>query len=95
MTTQVLTQQIANYFRTKPVLKAWLFGSYARGEQTENSDVDILVLFDHSSPIGLFAFARMHRELEEQLGCKVDLVEEGTLRPAIAANAKHDFISSS
>ena len=91
MTTQVLTQQIANYFRTKPVLKAWLFGSFARGEQTENSDVDILVLFDHSSPIGLFAFARMRRELEEQLGCKVDLVEEGTLRPAIAATAKHDL----
>ena len=33
-------------FKTQPVLKAWIFGSYARGEETENSDVDILVSFD-------------------------------------------------
>ena len=90
MTTQVMQQRIADYFKTQPVLKAWLFGSYSRGEQTADSDVDLLVEFDHSSPIGLFAFARMHRELEERLGCKVDLVEEGTLRPAVAANASQD-----
>ena len=41
MCTQAMAQQIAEYFKTQPVLKAWLFGSYARGEQTEKSDVDI------------------------------------------------------
>ena len=55
------------------------------------SDVDLLVQFDHSVPIGLFAYARMHRELEERLGCKVDLVEEGTLRPAAAVSAQQDM----
>ena len=90
MSIQVMQQRIADYFKTQPVLKAWLFGSYSRGEQTADSDVDLLVEFDHSSPIGLFAFARMHRELEERLGCKVDLVEEGTLRPAVAANVSQD-----
>ena len=46
MTTEMITQQIADYFKTQPVLKAWLFGSFARGEQTPESDVDILVQFD-------------------------------------------------
>ena len=86
-----MTQQIADYFKTQPVLKAWLFGSFARGEQTADSDVDILVKFDRSFPVGLLAFVRMHRELEERLGRKVDLVEEGTLRPAAQSSANHDL----
>ena len=92
MSTQALTQQIAEYFKTQPVNRVWLFGSYARGEETPESDVDILVAFDHSKPIGLFAYARMWRELEERLGTKVDLVEEGTLRPAAEQTANRDKI---
>ena len=91
MSTQVMTQQIADYFKTQPVLKAWLFGSFARGEEQDDSDVDLLVKFDRSIPIGLFAFARMHRELEERVGRKVDLVEEGTLRPAVQKTANRDM----
>ena len=91
MDTQKMTQMIADYFKTQPVLKAWLFGSFARGEEHKDSDVDLLILFDHSTPIGLFSYARMHRELEERLGRKVDLVEEGTLRPAAAAAAAKDM----
>lgn len=91
MDTQKMTQMIADYFKTQPVLKVWLFGSFARGEEHEDSDVDLLILFDHSTPIGLFSYARMHRELEERLGRKVDLVEEGTLRPAVAAAAAKDM----
>jgi hypothetical protein len=85
-----MTQQIAEYFKTQPVLKAWLFGSFARGEETKDSDVDLLVVYDRSQPIGLFRYARMHRELEERLGRKVDLVESGTLRPAVSATADRD-----
>ena len=91
MSTQVMQQRIADYFKTQPVLKAWLFGSYARGEETEDSDVDLLVKFDRSLPIGLFAYIRMHRELEEKLGRKVDLIEEGTLRPAAQKTANRDL----
>ncbi len=90
MSTQAMTQQIAEYFKTQPVLKAWLFGSFARGEETKDSDVDLLVVYDRSQPIGLFRYARMHRELEERLGRKVDLVESGTLRPAVSATADRD-----
>jgi len=91
MSTQAIQQTIAEYFKTQPVLKAWLFGSFARGEETEDSDVDLLVKFDRSLPIGLFAYIRMHRELEEKLGRKVDLVEEGTLRPAVQKTANRDL----
>ena len=91
MTTQAMTQQIAEYFKTQPVVKAWLFGSFARGEERDDSDVDILVKFDRRLPIGLFAYVRMHPELEEKLGRKVDLVEEGTLRPAVQQSANRDL----
>ncbi|MBR1504958.1 MAG: nucleotidyltransferase domain-containing protein [Prevotella sp.] len=43
MSTQVMTQQMAEYFKTQPVLKAWFFGSYSRGEQRAGSDVEILI----------------------------------------------------
>lgn len=91
MSNKAMTQQIVEYFKTQPVVKVWIFGSFARGEENPTSDVDLLIQFDHSTPIGLFAYARMHRELEERLRRKVDLVEEGTLRPAVAAAAQKDM----
>ena len=99
MSTQDIKTTIAEYFKTQPVLKAWLFGSFARGEETPDSDVDILVEFDHSTAIGLLAYARMWRELKdrnlgdqlkEKLGRDVDLVEDGTMRPLIAEDANYD-----
>ncbi len=84
MSTEDIKTTIAEYFKTQPVLKAWLFGSFARGEETPDSDIDILVEFDHSTAIGLLAYARMWRELKEKLGRDVDLVEDGTMRPLIA-----------
>lgn len=91
MNKKNITESVKEYFKTQPVLKVWIFGSYARGEETPDSDVDLLVKFDHSSPIGLIAYARMHRELEERLGCKVDLVEDGTLRPTINQTVNKDL----
>lgn len=90
MDSQTIIHIITEYFETQPVLKVWLFGSYARGEETPESDVDLLVEFDHSSPIGLFAYAQMWRELQERLGCDVDLVEEGTLKPFAVDSANRD-----
>ncbi|MBP3228883.1 MAG: nucleotidyltransferase family protein [Bacteroidaceae bacterium] len=90
MSRQQVAHQVADYFRTRPIERAWLFGSFARDEETPQSDVDLLVEFDHSQPIGLFAYARMRRELAERLGRKVDLVEAGTLLPFATASAEHD-----
>jgi predicted nucleotidyltransferase len=91
MTTQEISQIIADYFKTQPVLKAWLFGSFSRGEQTDSSDVDILFVPDHSGkPFTLFTHAGMYLDLKELLGREVDLVVEGTLRPYAAEKANQD-----
>ena len=91
MTTGMMTKTIAESFYFLPVLKAWLFGSYSRGEQTKNSDVDIIVLLDKSNPIGLKFFS-MWSDLEELLGRKVDLVSEGTLLPFAQESSEKDKI---
>ena len=90
MTTEQISQQIAEYFKTQPVLKAWLFGSFARGEQTPESDVDILVQFDRAARISLMKHAGMIVELEQRLNRSVDLVAEGTLLPFAVDSANHD-----
>ena len=85
-----MNQTIADYFKAQPVLKAWLFGSYARGEETPDSDVDILVNYDRSQPIGLMKIANMSIELEDLLGRKVDLVEEKMLLPWVVDSINND-----
>ena len=84
-----LIRLIANYFKTQPVIKAWLFGSYARGEETEKSDVDIIVSLDYSHRIGL-KFFKMGLELEKLIGRPVDLVEDGQLLPFAKKTAEKD-----
>ncbi len=66
-------QIIQHYFTQKPVLKAYLFGSYSRNEADHESDVDILVELDYSKHIGL-GFVQMKFDLEEKLRKEVDLV---------------------
>jgi len=58
-----------------------LFGSYARGEEKEESDIDILVEF--TKPIDLFIFMELEERLSDLLGAKVDLVMRDTLKPRI------------
>ena len=93
MSTKTMNQVIADYFKTQPVLKAWLFGSFARGEETPRSDVDILFVPDRSGkPFTLFTHGGMLMDLQELLGREVDLVEEGSLRPYAAESANRDKI---
>ena len=91
MSTQTMSEAIAAYFKTQPVLKAWLFGSFARGEETPMSDVDILVVLDHSQPIGLRFFG-MWNDLEQLLDRPVDFVEEGTLADFARESFERDKI---
>jgi predicted nucleotidyltransferase len=76
--------------RLKPVLKEryqvetiGFFGSYARGEQKEKSDVDVLVEFLQPNTIDLFDFIELEEFLSKQLGIKVDLVTKSALKPMI------------
>lgn len=89
MSTQAMQNMLADYFKTQPVLKAWLFGSFARGEETPNSDVDILVVLDHSQPVGLRFFG-MFEDLKELLGRNVDLVTESSLAPFARESVERD-----
>jgi predicted nucleotidyltransferase len=89
-----LVNVIRAYFATQPVLKAWLFGSYARGEQTPDSDVDILVVFDEENgrKVSLLRHIGIALGLEDLLGKKVDLITEGTLLPFVKETADKDKV---
>ena len=90
MSTQVITKKIADYFKTQPVVKAWLFGSFARGEETAESDIDILVEYDKDARISLLTISHMMGELEKSTGRRVDLIEEGCLLPFAVESANRD-----
>ena len=65
--------QITEYLRNQPVLKAYIFGSYARKMEENHSDIDILIEIDYSQMIGLH-FIQIRLDLEQILHKKVDLV---------------------
>ena len=87
-----MQERLADYFKTQPVLKAWLFGSYARGEETPQSDVDILFVPDRSQHFSLFTMGGMYEDLKELLGKEVDLITEGGLMPFARESADRDKI---
>jgi len=58
-----------------------IFGSYARGEQTKTSDIDMLIEFD--APVGFFKFIELEDYLSDKFGVKVDLVTPDALKPLI------------
>lgn len=89
LTNKTLTS-LRHYFAGQPVNKVWLFGSYARGEENANSDIDLLVSFDPSSRVSLFTMGGMYMDLRRMLGKDVDLIEEGTLEDYAVATAERD-----
>ncbi|MBR1800416.1 MAG: nucleotidyltransferase domain-containing protein [Bacteroidaceae bacterium] len=90
MSTEAMTQKIAEYFKTQPVLKAWLFGSYSRGEERPDSDVDIMITLDNNVHVGLFKLSGMHLDLQDLLNKRVDLVTDKGLLPFARKSADHD-----
>lgn len=66
-------QLVRDFFSGQPVVKAYLFGSYSRGDADNSSDIDILVDLDYSKHIGL-GFVTMRSELQQLLHKKIDLV---------------------
>lgn len=75
---------IRHYFVDKPVLKAYLFGSYARGEADAESDIDLLVELDYVKHIG------MKLDLEDLLAHKVDLVTDRSLSKQVSPFVEND-----
>lgn len=72
---------ITDFLATQPILRAWIFGSYARGEQRPDSDLDILVDFDKDNYPSLLQHSFMIKELEDILQIKIDLVPQECVYP--------------
>lgn len=68
-----------------------LFGSMARGDETNESDIDLLVEFNRD--IGLIEFCRLRRHLEEWMGKKVDLATRQSLRPEIEKSVMKETVN--
>lgn len=84
--------KVVPYFRTQPIDAAYLFGSYSRGEERKDSDVDFLVVLDKTQHVGLFKLSQMNIDLENLLDKKVDLISNGSLKRNIASQVNHDKI---
>lgn len=90
MDKQKIYFEIAEYLKSKGASKAAVFGSFARNEETPDSDIDVLV--DFNQPITLFDFAGFQIELQEKIGKKIDLVMEGGMNPLIEKYASKDYL---
>ena len=75
-----IKRKIVKVLTKNNVKRAGIFGSYARGEEKKNSDIDILV--ETSKPLG-FAFMKIQFDLEKALGKKVDLISYGAIHPLL------------
>lgn len=68
-----------------------IFGSYARGDFHEDSDLDLLVDFEEGA--NLFDLVGLQQFLEEKLGCKVDLASRRSLREALRPSVLNEMIN--
>ena len=82
-----IIKETLNQFR--PTLIG-IYGSYARNEQTKDSDLDILVRFDDT--VSLLDIIGLEQELSEKLGIKVDLLTERAVHPKIKKYIDEDLI---
>ena len=73
---------IQTFFQDKPVKKVYVFGSYARGESDENSDIDLLVDWDYSKGIG-WEVINYNANIKTELKKDVDLVSMRWISPLI------------
>jgi predicted nucleotidyltransferase len=86
--------------KVTPLLKPYVnrisvFGSYARGEETAESDIDLLIALKPAETrpvLGLFEFIKLEQELGKKLGCEVDLITEEGVNPRRKQNIEKDRV---
>ena len=89
---QKLNQNLREIQQKYHIAQLGIFGSYIRGEATENSDLDILVEFDPQARFGLLTFCELENYLSELLAVKVDLVMKEGLKPHISKNILQEVV---
>lgn len=90
LTYEEIKNNITPYIDEFGIKRAGVFGSVARGNATEKSDVDLI--FDFQKDFGILALSRFKMELEERLGKKVDIVEFSSLDPLIADDVMKEVV---
>ncbi len=90
LTIEQIKTVVTDYFKDKPVNKVWLFGSYARGEAREDSDVDLLFVLKEETRISYFGLARYLGDLEDALQKKVDFIEDSSMYPRVKKMIEQD-----
>ena len=90
MTTETLKYKnvIADYFKSQPILKAYLFGSVSRGDSRKDSDIDILVELDKQ--VDLFQLVSIKLYLEKILKKTVDLISTKAVHPRLKSSIDKD-----
>jgi len=92
MTQSEIKNIILNHLKEYNPIKVGIFGSFARGDNKETSDLDILVEFKESP--SLLTLIKLENDLSEVLGIKVDLVTTGAIKnKRIKKSIKKDLIS--
>jgi len=89
---RTIVNRLSKYFASQPIEKAWIFGSYARSEETRKSDIDILVNFSPESKVTLFKYIHIVNDLQTLTGKRIDLVEDGQLKQFAKSSAENDKI---
>lgn len=91
--TKSLIPIIQRFMMGQPILRAWLFGSYSRGEETPDSDIDIMVDYDNSNGmVSLFKMGGILMDLSDLLGKKVDLIDSKGLMNFAKESVERDKI---
>jgi len=89
MDRQDMINEIIDYLTKSGVKKIALFGSFARCQESPESDIDILVEFKDS--VSLLGLARLERELSERLASNVDLLTPASISPYIMENIREEL----
>lgn len=87
-----IKNQVIPIFKRRGVIRASVFGSFARGEQAKNSDVDFLIEYDPDRKITLFDLSGLIEELKEALKRDVDVITQDGLSKYIRKNVLNDSL---
>lgn len=82
--------KVQTYLKSMPVLQAWVFGSFARREETPRSDLDLLIKYDRTQKVSLLDISKYILDLEAAIGREVDLIEYRSLKPFAVQSAERD-----
>lgn len=88
---RILRQHLTEIREKYSVSYLGIFGSYIRGEQTSDSDLDVLVEFDETP--GLLKYIELEYYLSDLLGVKVDLVTRSGLKPNVGKRVINEVVS--